>query len=299
MSDAVLDRIEKQLEGNNLALSAVAEVLQKMDSRLSYDEAAVIEKQEEVQAATERTTLIKDIAIEVAGMLKADQGMDVSGKERKAKSQGKAADDTERPVNPTTKIGDQQNTIQAMVKGDDDEDKAEEYPVEEKGGKRMAYSQKAEDDEDPEEDVDKGGYGEDEDEDDKDDVTKGHNGHEEEDLDKDDAEDEDDEETKSMRKQLKMMKKQLKSYENSMEKTIKTESENRLRKMGFREENGLTRPRQVGIGTDGTTPIKKSGGATPDTIDQLTQLSYKELREMQHAIEQGQTDGIPRELIQN
>ena len=297
MSDAVLDRIEKQLEGNNLALSAVAEVLQKMDGRMSDDEAAVIQKQEEEQAANERTTLIKEIASEVVGMIKADQGMDVSGKERKAKSQGKAADDSERPVNPTTKIGDQQNTIQAMVKGDDDDDKAEEYPVEEKGGKRMAYSQKAEDDDDTEEDMDKGGYGDEED--DKDDVTKGHNGHEEEDLDKDDAEDNEDDEMKSMQKQLRMMKKQLRSYENSLENSIKTESENRLRKMGFKEENGLTRPRQVAIGTDGTTPLKKSSGATPETVDQLAQLSYKELRDMQHAIENGQTDGIPRELIQN
>ena len=160
---------------------------------------------------------------------------------------------------------------------------------------------KAQDDEgDPDEDMEKGGYGEEED--DKDDVKKGHNGHTEEDLDKDDIDDDDDTETdevKSMQKQLRMMKKQLRSYENSLENSIKTESENRLRKMGFKEENGLTRPRQVAIGTDGTTPLKKSSGATPETVDQLTQLSYKELRDLQHAIENGQTDGVPRELIQN
>ena len=35
MADATMERIEKQLEGNSLALSAVAEILQKMDARYS------------------------------------------------------------------------------------------------------------------------------------------------------------------------------------------------------------------------------------------------------------------------
>ena len=35
MADEMFSRIEKQLEGNNLALSDVAEILQKMDSRMS------------------------------------------------------------------------------------------------------------------------------------------------------------------------------------------------------------------------------------------------------------------------
>ena len=38
MDDAILDRIEKQMEGNGLAMAAVAEVLQKMDSRLKKAE---------------------------------------------------------------------------------------------------------------------------------------------------------------------------------------------------------------------------------------------------------------------
>ena len=36
----ITERIEKQMEGTNLALAAVAEVLQKMDFRLSADEEA-------------------------------------------------------------------------------------------------------------------------------------------------------------------------------------------------------------------------------------------------------------------
>ena len=38
MADEIYNRIEKQLEGNSLALSAVAEILQKMDSRMTSDE---------------------------------------------------------------------------------------------------------------------------------------------------------------------------------------------------------------------------------------------------------------------
>ena len=50
------------------------------------------------------------------------------------------------------------------------------------------------------------------------------------------------------------------------------------------------------MGTDGTTPIQKeSSGA--DTVDQMMQLSYQDLRRLQETIENGETDGIPRELL--
>ena len=35
MSEEILELIEKQMEGSNLALAAVADVLNKMDNRLS------------------------------------------------------------------------------------------------------------------------------------------------------------------------------------------------------------------------------------------------------------------------
>ena len=38
MDTDILNRLEKQMEGNGLALAAVAEVLQKMDFRLSKAE---------------------------------------------------------------------------------------------------------------------------------------------------------------------------------------------------------------------------------------------------------------------
>ena len=282
----ITERIEKQLEGNNLALSAVAEILQKMDSRYSKDEEIAMAKAEEAQEAAERSSLIKEIATEVAGMLKADAGMDVDGtKVRSAAKTGKLptnADDAEKPVTPTTKIEDQQATIQAMQKGNDEEE-SEDYPVEEKKG-GMKY--KAADDEEEDEDMDKQEDGEEEDEED---VSKEGNGEADE--------DEEPDEMKAMAKQLNVLKQQVKNYEATMKKAIESESENRLRKMGFREENGLQAPKRFDpLGVDGTTRIQKAQKSA-EISDQLADLSYKELRDLQVNIEQGKTDGVPRELL--
>ena len=117
MADEMLNRIEKQLEGNSLALSAVAEVLQKMDAKMSEQHEVALAKQEEAEADADRQTLIKEIASEVASIIKTDAGMEVSGNPRAAKSSGKNAanaDDSETAASPTTAIKDQQATIQAM-----------------------------------------------------------------------------------------------------------------------------------------------------------------------------------------
>ena len=164
-----------------------------------------------------------------------------------------------------------------MQKGGEDkeeDEKAEEYPVDEKKG-GMKY--KAEDDEEEdEEDVSKEGNGE---------------AKEEEEEEEADAE-------KSLSKQLAALKKQVAEYEASMSKSIQVETESRLRKMGFREDNGLQRPMrtEVGLGVDGTSPIKKQA-ANADVADQLASLSYKELRDLQVNIENGKTEGVPRELL--
>ena len=300
MADQTMDRIEKQLEGNSLALSAVAEVLSKMDGRLSRDEEVSLAKAEQEEAAADRSSLIKEIASEVAGILKGqdtDAGMDVDGeKVRPAAKTGKTpanADDAEKPVAATTKIEDQQATIQAMQKGGEDkeeDEKAEEYPVDEKKG-GMKY--KAEDDEEEdEEDVSKEGNGEAKEEDEED-VSKEGNGEAKEAEEEEEADAE-----KSLSKQLAALKKQVAEYEASMSKSIQVETESRLRKMGFREDNGLQRPMrtEVGLGVDGTSPIKKQA-ANADVADQLASLSYKELRDLQVNIENGKTEGVPRELL--
>ena len=111
----------------------------------------------------------------------------------------------------------------------------------------------------------------------------------------DDDEEENTDEMKAMRKQIAAMKKQLEAAESGMQKSVQTESENRLRKMGFREENGLQAPKVTkGLGVDSTPLVKSDGG---DVAGQLADLSYSELRKLQHQIETGDTDGVPKELL--
>ena len=130
---------------------------------------------------------------------------------------------------------------------------------------------------------------EDGEEEDEEDVSKEGNGEADE--------DEEPDEMKAMAKQLNVLKKQVKNYEATMKKAIESESENRLRKMGFREENGLQAPKRFDpLGVDGTTRIQKAQKSA-EISDQLADLSYKELRDLQVNIEQGKTDGVPRELL--
>ena len=261
MADDVLTKVEKQMEGTNLALAAVAEVLQKMDARFLKEEEDEEEKEIEKVAEAEKESLVKT----VIAALKADQGMDVDGVKTRSASQGPSGQaDEEKPASPTTKIEDQQATIQAMKKAEDDEEEEEKF------------EEKAEDskEEEEEEDAEKAGG-----------------------MAKAEEDDDEDDEMAAMKKELDELKKQIGDAEANIEKAVQAESENRLRKMGFREETSLVAPKLTHpLGTDGTTPIVK-GNNPADTVDQLVSLSYKELRELQTKIELGETDGIPRELI--
>tara|TARA_R100000963_G_C4637489_1_gene101387 strand:+ start:602 stop:1357 length:756 start_codon:yes stop_codon:yes gene_type:complete len=247
----VTERIEKQMEGTNLALAAVAEVLQKMDDRLSKEESYALELAQEEASDVAKEDLVKSIAGEVLNVLKDElAGLDVSGDTRSADSVGTSADadDSSENVDITTDIEEQQNTIQASLqkeKDDDDDDK-------EKMG--MAYKQ------------------DDDDEDEAADVPE---------------EEDESEEMKSMKKQISALEKALTDSKGI--------AEERLRKMGFSEQTSLKAPKiSAGLGVD-TTPLVKSDNG--DVADQLTSLSYKELRDLQHNIQTGNTDGVPRELL--
>ena len=261
----ISEKIEKQMEGTHLALAAVAEVLQKMDGRLAKEEQAVAAAEAENANAAARADLVKSIAKEVIGLIKegSEAGLDVDGGERKAKATGgtpQNADDSESAVTPTTKIEDQQNTIQAMKK-EDGEDEEEE--IEKEGDEEEADEEAA-------------------------DVPV-----EEKGMDEDDEDESD--EMKSMAKQIAKLQKELEATKGNMQKAVTAEAESRLRKMGFREETGLQAPKVVkGLGLDDTPIIQKGEG---DTAGQLAELSYSELRRLQHQIETGNTDGVPRELL--
>ena len=274
MADDVMGRIEKQMAGTGLALAAVAEVLQKMDYRLTKaeedgnmvaEEAAYQAELE--QAQFEKSDLIKSIAGEVVEMLKAgqydgDRGVPVDGEKVKSASSEKGgipstgthadADDSEKAVTIDTKTENVQGIIQAMEtqlsvlkegmfgEGDPDDDM-------EGSEKKPVTDEDENEDEQPNEQF---GY---------------------------------------------------KSMEEKMEKMIQQETENRLRKMGFREENSLNSPQVINydsqtVGLDGTNLIKQEQSGD-EVVDQLMQLSYKQLRDLQNSVESGNTDGIPRELL--
>ena len=283
----ITERIEKQMEGTNLALAAVAEILQKMDGRFSKEEQDIAAQQQQSAQAAARANLVKSIASEVLAVVKgeggdSEQGLDVDGKERKAKSTGgtpQNADDSESSVTPTSKIEEQQNTIQAMQKqlnalkkeyeeGNGEEDKKEET---EKGG--MAYKQDEMEEEVAEEATDEPVVDD------------------EESIDDDDGE----VNLENMQKQIRALKKELKASKTGMQKAVQTESENRLRKMGFREETSLQAPKLTNsLGIEDLTPIAKAEG---DVAGQLVDMSYQELRRLQQKIDTGETNGLPRELV--
>ena len=254
MEEEILERIEKQMEGSNLALSAVAEVLHKMDARLSKADDDDERDKEEEDEAVEKASLVKSIATEVFSMIKADQGMEVDGtKVRAGTKMNGSTDDHAVTVSGERSISDVQATIQAMQKEDGD-GKDKEYPGEEN-----------EEDEDAKENPFKSKSSD----------------------------------YESMTKQLEDLQKQLASYEDTLQKQVHGETEERLRKMGFREEGGTIAPKRMSVenlGTDGTTPLIKQENSD-DVADQLASMSYKELRILQTRIQAGDTEGIPQELL--
>jgi len=257
MDNDVLTRLEKQIEGNGLALAAVAEVLQKMDSRLSKAEDEDEEEKDKIEeaasleaASMEKSMLVRAIAKEVMSLVKADAGESPYGMETDGENvrspqstTSTEGDSNEDDASETTNIDTDTDSVQGII---------------EAMQKQLSTLSKEYGDEDAIADV------------------------------VDDEEDEEEEEGGD----IQYMKK-------TMEKMIKAETEKRLQKMGFKEENSLMTPQTRSLGFDGTTPLSKSAEtAGVDTVDQLANLSYKQLRDMQFKVMNGETDGLPREIIE-
>ena len=285
----MVDRLEKQIEGSNLALAAVAEVLQKMDSRLTKAEEEEFEMAQDEDDAVEKQEIIKAVAGEVYSLIKADSSNPTGAQwgmvEEKAKGMPEGHDDGEKAAPKPRATDKVQVTLQAMQKqlnmlkagwnfeNKHGEDEESEWPNGE--------------DEDMGED----------------------NGESEDKNDKDDKEDEEFgmysvengqyPALEQMQKQINRLNKTVKG-QFDIQKMVQGETEGRLRKMGFREETSLTRPTLLryedSLGVDGSTPIAK-GDSPDDVVDQMMNMSYKDLRVLQEKIESGETEGIPRELI--
>ena len=267
----IVERLEKQIEGSNLALAAVAEVLHKMDARLTKAEDEEFEMSQDEADQIEKQEIIKAVAGEVYGLIKADSsnptGAQWGETEKKASTMTGTgqADDKENAVTIDSKTENVQRTIQAMQK----QLELLKESVDEDG---YGFSKEGDDDVPPEEAEE----------------------------DEEDDEEEFPEEVQEMAKQIADLQKMVAQKNGNVQKMIENETENRLRKMGFREENGLNRPQIVqygDMGVDGTTPIRKGTSSPEDTVDQMMQLSYSELRRLQEQVDSGDTDGVPRELL--
>ena len=224
------DEVQQSNEGVTLALSAVAEVLSKMDERLAKQEAEEIKKAELAEAELQKSELaemIKSIVSQaVAEFTKADEEEDDQDEE------------------------DIDDIIEEIEEEEDEEEEMD----------------KAHEDDDDEEEVDKGKYMK----------------------------------SKDSNSEIASLKKQIAELQSGIDEKIQKEADTRLRKLGFREETGLKAPEIVRydtMGVEDTTPIQKSEEPT-NVVEQLAKMSYTQLRTLQHKIQSGDTDGVPRELIE-
>ena len=246
----VLEQIQKQLEGNTLGLSAVADVLQKMEARL--EKAEEFEYEEDLQLAEEEQygALIKGVAQEVIAMIKADNEVGIDVEEKRVggtKLSDSNADDGSETVDNAkgTPTSDAQDTIVSKM------------------GKKPMLSKERDEDEE-------------EDEDGKDEIV-----------------------VQEMKKQLEDLQKQVAGYQAGIQKSNDSEVVSRLERMGFREETGLAAPKII---PDNTLGVEKESfiskaEQTEDVVDQLSKLSFKELRVLQERVQSGDTEGIPTELL--
>tara|TARA_R110000824_G_scaffold104092_6_gene247028 strand:+ start:853 stop:1536 length:684 start_codon:yes stop_codon:yes gene_type:complete len=105
---------------------------------------------------------------------------------------------------------------------------------------------------------------------------------------------------KSQADEISFLKNQMEELQKGIDEKIEKEATTRLRQLGFREESGLQAPELIKydstIGVDEETPIKKSDD-NGDVIEQLSKLSYRELRNLQYKIQIGDTNGVPKELL--
>ena len=268
----IMDQIQKQLEGNTLGLSAVADVLQKMEARL--EQAEEYEYEEDLQLAEEEQygALIQGVAQEVIAMIKADNevGIDVQEKKVGGTSIKDDADDSPETIDTATgtPTKDAQDTI---VAGGNPDAVSTGFA---KGLQKAGMGLKKDDGEGREET-------------------------EEERRRREEREGRDQDGIVAMKKQLEDLQKQVAGYQAGIQKSNDAAVSDRLERMGFREETGLQAPRIIPdetLGTENETFISKAQ-EQEDVVDQLSKLSFKELRTLQERVQSGDTEGIPTELL--
>ena len=147
MENDIAQSIEKHMEGTNLGLAALAEVLAKMDARLSEDEEAEYEEQLQLEEDTARTELVKEIAGEVFEVLKAEGAgigtgdSKTTNKAEKGNLKGGAdSDDGSKTISPDTSTATAGRPTESPTGSSLDHDSP--------GGSQLNTTSQKEDDED-------------------------------------------------------------------------------------------------------------------------------------------------------
>jgi len=147
MDNDIAQSIEKHMEGTNLGLAALAEVLAKMDARLSEDEEAEYEEQLQLEEDTARTELVKEIAGEVFEVLKAEGAgigtgdSKTTNKAEKGNLKGGAdSDDGSKTISPDTSTATAGRPTESPTGSSLDHDSP--------GGSQLNTTSQKEDDED-------------------------------------------------------------------------------------------------------------------------------------------------------
>ena len=210
MDNDIAQSIEKHMEGTNLGLAALAEVLAKMDERLSEDEEADYDQQLQLEENEARTELVREIAGEVFEVLKAE-GAGIGNADSKTTNKanqsnikgGADSDDSSKTVTPDTSIATAGRPTESPTGSSLDHDSP--------GGSQLNTTSQKEDEWD----------------------------------DSEEEEDDDDQ-----RRQLRSLKKELDDLKSNINDQVSDGVAARLNKSGFKEANTLKAPRMIDLGAD-------------------------------------------------
>ncbi len=259
MENDIAQSIEKHMEGTNLGLAALAEVLAKMDARLSEDEEAEYEEQLQLEEDTARTELVKEIAGEVFEVLKAEGAgigtgdSKTTNKAEKGNLKGGAdSDDGSKTISPDTSTATAGRPTESPTGSSLDHDSP--------GGSQLNTTSQKEDDED--------------------------------DRRKRRRSEDPEEELENLRLELEDLK-------SSINDQVSDGVTARLNKSGFKEANTLKAPALIDLGAGEQPLQKGSITTQEDLLDVLVKMDDKEVRRLEGKVMAGDYDGVPTEILQS
>jgi hypothetical protein len=262
MDNDIAQSIEKHMEGTNLGLAALAEVLAKMDERLSEDEEADYDQQLQLEEDEARTELVKEIAGEVFEVLKAE-GAGIGNADSKTTNKaeqgnikgGADSDDSSKTVTPDTSLATAGRPTESPTGSSLDHDSP--------GGSQLnTTSQKAWEGDEKDDERRKSKKEEDEDE------------------------------------QIRDLRLELEDLKASINDQVSDGVAARLNKSGFKEANTLKAPRMIDLGAD-AAPLSKDVSTEEDLLDILVKMDDKEVRRLESKVMGGDYDGVPIEILKS